>query len=200
MLPNTKTAIQKMETLAERYILLNSLLFKIVTKPEKETALLAIPDICTDKIITLYHSSLFTGHQGVIKTYLTIGDKFFIPGLIDYLHSYIKGCYICQLSQNEKLSTRQLQTRINLNYRPLSRLSMDLKVMQISNKCHKFILCIIDEVTNYLIMVPIHQSRWEDIGDALIQKVITKYCVPDYIIIWPKTVHSCYSLTIYLRS
>ena len=33
--PSTKTAIQKVETLAERYILLDSLLFKIVTTPEK---------------------------------------------------------------------------------------------------------------------------------------------------------------------
>ena len=101
--------------LAERYILLHSLLFKIVTVPEKETALLAMPDVCTDKIITLYHSSLFAGHQGVIKTYLTISDKFFIPNLIHYLRSYIKGCHICQLAHKEKLSLRQLQTKINLN-------------------------------------------------------------------------------------
>ena len=39
-------------------------------------ALLAIPEICANKILTLYHSSLFAGHQGVIKTYLAIGDKF----------------------------------------------------------------------------------------------------------------------------
>ena len=38
--------------------------------PDKETALLAIPEISMDKIITLYYSSLFTGHQGVIETYL----------------------------------------------------------------------------------------------------------------------------------
>ena len=62
------------ETLAEKYTLLDSLLFKIVTTPEKETALLAMPEICADKIITLYHSSLFAGHQGVIKTYLPIND------------------------------------------------------------------------------------------------------------------------------
>ena len=73
---------------------------------------------------------------------------------------------------------RQLQTR---NYRPLSRLSMDLKVMPRSEKGHKFILYIIDEVTNYLITVPIHQSKSEDIGNALIENVITKYCVPEYI-------------------
>ena len=59
---------------------------------------------------------------------------------------------------------------------------MDLKVVPHSNKGHKFILCIIDEVTNDLIMVPIYQSKAEEIGEALIEHVITKYCVPDCII------------------
>ena len=54
-LPNTKTTIQKVETLAEKYILLDSLLFKIVSTPKKEPTLLVIPEIYTDKIITLYY-------------------------------------------------------------------------------------------------------------------------------------------------
>ena len=128
-LPSTKLAIRKIEALAEKYILLDSLLFKIVSSPEKETAVLAIPGLCAGKIISLYNSSLFAGHQGLIKTYLTISDKFFIPNLIHYLHSYIKGCHICQLMCNEKPPTRQLQSRINLSNRPLSRLSMDFTVM-----------------------------------------------------------------------
>ena len=64
-LPHSKPAIKKLEALAERYVLLDSLLFRI--NPEKETAVLAIPEKCVDKIITLYHKSLFVGHQGVIK-------------------------------------------------------------------------------------------------------------------------------------
>ena len=71
--------------------------------------LLAIPEICADKIITLYHSSLFAGHQGVIKTYLTIGDKLFIPELIHYLQSYIKGCHVCQLSRNDKTTCKTIK-------------------------------------------------------------------------------------------
>ena len=64
----------------------------------------------------------------------------------------------------------------------MSRLSMDLKVMPRSHKGHKYILCIVDEVTNYLITVPILQARSEEIGEALIENVITKYCIPEYII------------------
>ena len=137
--------------------------------PEKETALLAIPEICTAKIITLYHSNLFVGHQGVIKTFLTIGNKFLVPNLIHYLQSYIKGCHICQLVCNEKPPTRQLQTRINPNYTPLSRLSMDLNVMPKLYKGHKYILCIIDKVTNYLITVPIYVARSDEVEDALLE-------------------------------
>ena len=169
-LPSSKAAIRKVETLAERYILLYSVLFK--NTPVKETAVLVVPEMRAHKIITLYHSSLFAGHQGIIKTYLTISDKIVIPNLIHYLRSYIKGCHICQLACNEKPPVRQLQTRINPNYIPLSRLSMDLIVMPRSHKGHKFILCIIDEVTNYLITVPIYQAKSEEIGEALIENVI----------------------------
>ena len=181
-MPSSKAGMQKVEALAEKYVLLDSLLFKISTMPEKEMAVLAIPEMCVDSIIALYHLHLFTEHQGIIKMYLTINDRFFIPNLIHYLKSYIKGCHICQLTRNEKLSSRQLQTRINLNYRPLSRLSIDLKVMHLSSKGHKFILCVIDEVTNYLITVPMYQSKAEEVDKALIEHIITKYCISDCII------------------
>ena len=78
-LPSKKSVMRKVEMLAEKYILLDSLLFKLTTIPGKEATFLAIPEICVNKIITLYHSNLFAGHQGVIKTYLTISDRFFIP-------------------------------------------------------------------------------------------------------------------------
>ena len=83
---------------------------------------------------------------------------------------------------NEKPPTRHLQTRINLNYTQLSRLSMDLKVMSRSYKGYKYILCIIDKVTNYLITVPIHQAKSEKIDNALMENFITKYCIPEHII------------------
>ena len=85
--------------------------------------------------------------------------------------------------QNEKPPSRHLQTRINPNYVPMSRLSMDLKVMSRSDKGHRYILCIIDEVTNVLIMVPIFQARSKEIVEALLENIITKYCIPEYIII-----------------
>ena len=180
-LPSKKNAIHKVLTLSQNYILLDQLLFKLITVPDKEKALLAIPETCADKIISLYHDTLFAGHQGILKTYLTISSKFFIPNLMHYLRAFLKACHISQLSRNDKPPSRQLETRINLNYRPMSRLSMDLKDMPRSQKGHRYILCIIDEVTNYLVSAPLYQARSEEVGEVLIEHVISKFGTPEYI-------------------
>ena len=73
-LPSSKSTIRKLETLSEKYVLLDSLLFRI--SPEKETVVLPIPETCVDKIITLYHKSLFAGHRDqtkIVHFRLTIG-------------------------------------------------------------------------------------------------------------------------------
>ena len=49
MLPSNKTAIKKVEVLAEKYTLLDLLLFKMVSNPDKEAAVLAIMEVCADK-------------------------------------------------------------------------------------------------------------------------------------------------------
>ena len=54
--------------------------------------------------------------------------------------------------------------------------------MPSSHKGHKYILCIIDEVMNFLITVPIFQARSEEIGEALIENMIMKFCIPEYVI------------------
>ena len=51
-----------------------------------------------------------------------------------------------------------------------------------THKGHKFILYIIDEVANYLTTVFIHQAKSEEVGEALIENVITTYCFLEYII------------------
>ena len=64
----------------------------------------------------------------------------------------------------------------------MSSLSIDLKVMPKSHKGHKYILCIIDEVTNYLFTVPMFQAKLEEVGEAILEPIITKHYIPDYII------------------
>ena len=66
---------------------------------------------------------------------------------------------------------------------------MDLKVMPKSQKGHKFILCIIDKMANYLITI--HHLRSEEVGEALIEHVIYQNFVLLFVLSWIKLVHLC---------
>ena len=63
-LPSKRSSAKKVKILAECFVLLDSLIYKLVTMPDKEAAVLAIPEICIDKIIALYHTSLFHRSSG----------------------------------------------------------------------------------------------------------------------------------------
>ena len=58
---------------------------------------------------------------------------------------------------------------------------MDLKVMPRLQKGLWFILCIIDEMTNYLVAAPLYQAKSEEVREALIENIITKFGMPDYM-------------------
>ena len=38
------------------------------------------------------------------------------------------------------------------------------------------------KVTNFLVTVPIFQAKSKEVEEALLEHVITKYCIPEYII------------------
>ena len=85
-------------------------------------------------------------------------------------------------AQDEKSLPRQLQHKINLNYKAMTRLSMDLKMIPRSYKEHKFILVVTDEVTNFMVTIPNHQSRSEETGDTLTDHVFSKYSISECMI------------------
>ena len=47
---------------------------------------------------------------------------------------------------------------------------------------NRYILCIVDEVTNYIITTPVKEAKSEEVGEALISSVFSKHCVPYYMI------------------
>ena len=66
-------------------------------------------------------------------------------------------------------------------------------------KGHRFILVVINEINNFMETIPIHLSRSEEIGDALIGHVVIRYSISECMIMdWDSTLMS--TLIIYLRS
>ena len=76
--------------------------------PDKEAAVLAIPETCIDKIIALYHTSICRSPRCSENISYNEGQIFHSKSNALF-EIFIKGCHICQLSRSKKLPTRQLQ-------------------------------------------------------------------------------------------
>jgi rhodanese-related sulfurtransferase len=80
-LPAVRKAAKRVVTEAENYMLIDKVLFKI--KQGKENSdyniVLAVPRVLVSDIISLYHDSLLSCHQGVVRVAMTIKQKFHFP-------------------------------------------------------------------------------------------------------------------------
>ena len=64
-------------------------------------------------------------------------------------------------------------------------------------KGHWYILGVIDEMTNYLITALLYQARSEEVGEVLIENVISTFGMPEYMIM-DQDIAFISSLMIYL--
>ena len=73
---SSKDAVRQIETQAERYLLFDSLLFRIQNFHDEQKTVLCIPKSCLDHILDLFHNSLFGAHQGSLRTFFNNQTNF----------------------------------------------------------------------------------------------------------------------------
>ena len=134
-----------------------------------------ILESCIDHILYLNHNSLFGAYHGSPRTFWTIRQKFFIPHIMHYIRSFRKGWQICQLHKVRPTPQRQFKNRINLNYTSKTELSCDIKYMYRTSTGQRFILVVADEVTNYLVTIPLYRGTSHEVGEAFINHVFCKH-------------------------
>ena len=180
-LPTSARRARRLEALVKNYMLLDNLLFKVDMGDRGEPQpRLCIPIAKVDMLLQHYHSSLVGGHAGVTKTYMTISERFYCPGLADHVRAYITGCHICQMFKTGKKFNRPFQKRININVPAFSRVSMDIKHMP-GNR-YKFILVVLCEVSHYMVASPLRTTQSAEVCQALLDGLIKFFGPPTYII------------------
>ena len=117
--------------MSESYILLDTLLFKIMhDKAQDEyTTVLCIPTSKVDMILEQYHASFKGSHTGITKCYMMINQRYYISNLAHQIRTYITGCHVCQLLKACPRFNRPHQRWININVPALAKISMDVKYM-----------------------------------------------------------------------
>ena len=153
----------------ENHMIFEGLLFQI--KPAKYKSLppnlvLCIPESYIPHIIYLYHDNILSGHQGVDRMYWTIREKFYFRNMLPCIHKFVC-CQTCQSKRDKDPITGFHYARIPVNFRPLSRMSMDVKHMMPSKFGYNHILLCTCEISGYVIGIPIQDCTSITIFEAI---------------------------------
>ena len=184
LLPSGAKAARSVLRAAEQFILVQGVLFKIAFPQGSLKLSLCIPESQIQYILSVYHDSLLSCHQGVSRTFSTIRSKFFIPGLYDKLVSYIRSCTICQQRKQPQArdNTPPLHPRIFEDYVPFSELHIDLKQMFPSTEGFQYLLVMACVQTRFVIALPIRKMDSLTVAEAVLQRVVFVFGLPRKIV------------------
>ena len=169
----------------EDYVIMEGVLFKLKHEGRKHHSVsltLCVPETYIPTILHQYHDTLLAGHPGVSKLYETIRKKYYFPGMYTIVRQYVVSCLECQSMKEKEQGMHIHYPRIPLDYRPMSRFSMDVKHMPNSIMGFSKILVCTCEATNWIVAIPIADETASTIAEALYFKVICIYGTPKAII------------------
>ncbi|XP_068220090.1 uncharacterized protein [Palaemon carinicauda] len=128
-------------------------------------------------LLELAHSHV--NHLGVNKTYSTLADDFFWPGMKKDIQQFIKACHHCQTTgkPNERFPSAPLQP-ISIPKFPSERIIIDcVGPMPRTKQGNEYLLTILCPITRYPIPVPIKNINAKTIIGQLV-KIFTTYGFP----------------------
>ena len=79
--------------------------------------------------------------------------------------------------------SKAYHVRVPFDFRPMTRLSCDIKHMPVLSKGYKYILFVTCEVSNYTIAIPLFREDSFSIAEAILNKVVYQFGPPSMIII-----------------
>ena len=179
--PFSGFAARQFKAQCNDYIVVEGLLFKLNWQKARRgqkvdpDPVLCIPRSYIPLILHKYHGSHFGGHFGVYRTYLTLKRKFWFPKMFPCIRKYILSCEVCQSRKDKSDVKGKFYARIPLDFRPMARISMDVKTMVPSKLGYKYLLLCTCEFSNWVEGIPIADTQATTIFDALYHRIIFRY-------------------------
>lgn len=184
ILPSDKKSARSIMLRAEQFILCGGFLFRLLFPSGQDhfCLQLVIPEKYIDSLISKYHDSLLSNHQGCVRTYLTMRKLFYFPNMYQRIVSYVQSCARCQQFKGNPNILRPFHERIPLSYCPFQTVSLDFKKMVTSRSGYSWLMVTTCAITRYTVCVPLKTLDAPSICEALIQRVICCYGIPEILV------------------
>ena len=158
------------------YVIQNKLLKRYVTDGDKTYETIIIPRALTARILRLAHDNL--GHNGTHRTYTLLKRLYYWKGLKPSVAIHIQRCYQCQ--RRNKQVVKYATLHFDVATFPMQFISMDLigEFHPPTTKGKRYALAVICMLTGYVFCIPLKTKTTEEVLQAYIDNVYSKFGGP----------------------
>lgn len=134
-------------------------------------------------ILYEFHDSPIGGHRGMNKTYEAIKDKYYWPNMKKEIEEYVKRCKSCQLNKLLKPKRKAPMVITTTAKRPFEKCAMDIVGPVVdSDQGNKYILTFQDELSKFMVGIPMPNQEAETVAKQFVSEVILKYGTPSELL------------------
>lgn len=150
---------------------------------EEDQWRLVVPKDSRLETLTECHDEPTAGHQGVLKTYKRMQQRYYWPKMRKDVAKYVSRCNVCQRTKyDQQAPAGVMGTRRGVDS-PWKMLAADLMgPFPRSLRGYKYLLVVTDTFTKYSILQPLRAATAKLVSQHLEDDVFMVYGVPDYII------------------
>lgn len=142
-----------------------------------------IPEERKLKLLQEMHECPIGGHLGIQRTYERLKLYVSWPNMFRDIESYIRKCTICQVNKQTLPKTRAELQITDTQNEPWNKIYLDIVgPFSTSEKSNKYLLTCQDNLSKYMIAIPIENMTAEVVAKNFMNEIILKYGIPDQIL------------------
>jgi hypothetical protein len=135
------------------------------------------------QILYEYHDAPLGGHRGMNKTYKAIKEKHSWPNMKQEIEDYVRQCKSCQVNNvlcPQGKAPMEITTTAN---QPFEKCCLDIVgPLTETQKGNKYILKFQDELSKFLVAIPIQRQDAETVAREFVTHIILKLGTPSKIL------------------
>ena len=131
------------------------------------------------QILYEFHDSPVGGHRGMNKTYRTIKSQYSWPNMRREVEEYVKQCRSCQVNKMLIPKHKALMEITTTAEHPFDKCYLDIVCsVPVTQGNNKYILMFQDNLSKYVVAVPIGQQDAETVARVFVGNIVLKCDTP----------------------
>ena len=144
---------------------------------------LAVPEILRQRVMTLAHAGVMSGHQGIHRTHERVVASFWWPGISGDITRFCHSCDICQRTISKGRVPKVPLGKMPVIETPFKRVAVDLigELIPASSRGHRYILTVVDYATCYPEAIALKSISSIVVAEALVS-IFSRVGIPEEIL------------------